>query len=862
MEKHTPAMRRYLKIKSEYPDCLLFYQMGDFYELFYRDAEQAAHLLDITLTSRGQTDGNPVPMAGVPVHSADSYIARLVRGGNSVVICDQVGDSKTTRGPVERKITRVVTPGTLTEEALLQDRRENLLAAIHRGDGVFGLAVLELSSGRFVLRECSDEAALASELERLQPAEILASEDQQRQLPGDARAQPPWYFDYDDCRDALCRQLQTQDLAGFGCEDLRAGVCAAGALLHYVQDTQRSALPHLRAISVEREQDYVEIDAISRACLEIDRSISGHAEHTLIAVHDHARSAMGARCLRRWFGQPLKDRARLEARQEAIAWLLEGADDADLETLRGLLAGINDVERIVSRLALLSARPRDLTGLRATLELLPEIEPLIAASDAALLRRLAKHLEAHPQLVEQLRRAIVEEPPATVRDGGVIAEGYDAELDELRGLVRGADQYLLELENNERQRTGVANLRVAYNKVHGYYVEVPKSQSGRMPEDYRRTQTLKNAERFTLPQLRSFESRVITARERALAREKGIYRRLLESMLPRLPQLEQCARALGALDVLATLAWCARRYGYKRPRFGERPGLALRGARHPVVERFLERDFVPNDLLLDDTRRMLIITGPNMGGKSTYMRQTALIVLLAHVGAFVPADDAEIGPIDRIFTRIGAADDIASGRSTFMVEMTEAANILNNATGHSLVLMDEIGRGTGTFDGLSLAWACASHLVGVNRSLTLFATHYFELTALARHHDALHNVHMDAVEHDENVVFLHKVKEGAASKSYGLQVARLAGIPRRVIEAAHEKLAQMENADPALARIPDQMPLHLAAAAPAADAGTATDTAGDAVRRELQETNLDDLSPRDALELLYRWKETTKPQKN
>ncbi len=852
MEKHTPSMQRYLKLKSEYPDWLLFYQMGDFYELFYGDAEQAARLLDITLTSRSQSSGNPIPMAGVPVHSADSYIARLVRLGNSVVICDQIGDSRGARGPVRREITRIVTPGTLTEEALLQERRENLLAAIHRSDGVFGLAVLELSSGRFVLRECGDEAALMSELERLRPAEILTSEDQCRQLPGDTHAQPPWHFDYDDCRDELCRQLQTQDLAGFGCEDLRAGVCAAGALLRYAKDTQRSALPHLRGISVERERDYVELDATSRACLEIDQSMSGNDKHTLIAVHDHACSAMGTRCLRRWFGQPLKDRKRLEARQEAITWLLDG-DSADLEALRELLGKINDVERIASRLALLSARPRDLTGLRATLELLPEIAPLIAESDAALLGRIGGNLEAQPRLAGELRRAIVEEPPATVRDGGVIAEGYDAELDELRDLVRNADHYLLELENNEKQRTGVASLRVAYNKVHGYYIEVPKSQSGQVPQDYRRTQTLKNTERFTLPRLRDFESRVITARERALAKEKKIYRKLLEGIVPRLPQLGQCARALAALDVLAALAWCARLHGYKRPRFLERAGITIRGGRHPVVERFLERDFVPNDLRLDDTRRMLIVTGPNMGGKSTYMRQTALIVLLAHVGAFVPADDAEIGPIDRIFTRIGGADDIASGRSTFMVEMTEAANILNNATENSLVLMDEIGRGTGTFDGLSLAWACASHLAGVNRSLTMFATHYFELTALAGHHDALHNVHIDAAEHEENIVFLHKVKEGAASKSYGLQVARLAGIPKPVIEAARKKLAQMESDNPALARAPDQMPLGLAAAEGAA---------ADALRDELRETNPDNVSPRTALELLYRLKELAETPKD
>jgi len=858
MEKYTPAMQHYLRVKSEHPGSLLFYQMGDFYELFFDDAEEAARLLDITLTSRSlSSSGKPIPMAGVPVHSAESYIARLVRKERSVVICNQIGDAKSGRGPVRREVARVVTPGTLTDETLLQDRRENLVAGIYRGEHAYGLAVLELSAGRFTLRECRDKAALDSELERLKPAEILVSEEHADDYtppsagaPAGGCAQPPWHFEYENCRRDLCEQLGVRDLSGFGCEDMRAGICAAGALLRYVRDTQQSALPHLSVITAERERDYIEMDAISRSCLEIDRSISGHEDHTLIAVHDHAMSAMGSRCLRRWFGQPLTDRARIEARHEAIGWLL---DKGDLDELRARLAKINDIERIASRLALMSARPRDLIGLRDTLEHLPQIRAQAQAADAPLLSQLCEQLAAQPQLLDQLRRAVVEEPPATVRDGGVIAAGYDAQLDELRELTDGDDRYLLDLENTEKKRTGIANLRIAYNKVLGYYIEVPKSQAGRAPGDYRRTQTLKNAERFTLPELRQFESRVITARERSLAREKEVYRALLESLLPHLPRLKSCSQALAEIDTLAALAWCARRYNYSRPYFTDtgRTGIAVSGGRHPVVERFIEHDFVPNDLTLDDSRRMLIITGPNMGGKSTYMRQTALIVLLAHIGGWVPADKAEIGVIDRIFTRIGAFDDIASGRSTFMVEMTEAANILNNATDKSLVLMDEIGRGTSTFDGLSLAWACASHLARATRSLTLFATHYFELTALAELHGELHNVHIDAVEHDEKIVFLHKVKEGAASKSYGLQVARLAGIPPRVIGLAREKLAQMEARERSLPPASAQMPLEL----PSEDTAPPPP---DELRRELDAIEPDRITPRDALEAIYRLKKLSR----
>ncbi len=861
----TPSMQQYLRIKSEHPDTLLFYHMGDFYELFFDDAKKAAKLLDLTLTTRSQSSANPIPMAGVPVHSVEGHIAKLVRLGESVAICDQVGDSTAPRGPVERKVVRVLTPGTLIEDNLLDAARDNLLVAVCLDAGTAGVAAIELSTGRFVVKEIESTAEkLQSELHRLQPAEVLAQED--LALPCDCRnlqRRPPWVFDFESCRRLLCEQLEVQSLSGFGCDGMTAGVAAAGALLQYLKETQKSLLPHVKTLSVEHGGDHLYLDAVSRACLEIDRPLSGapgDAGNTLVAIHDHTATPMGARCLRRWFAQPLRNRAVLQQRHDMIEDLLTGAD---LGGLRDSLKQCNDVERILSRLALDGARPRDLIGLRETMCLVPAIKAHLAPLDCELARTLDQKIEPRPDIVEQLERAVNDAPPATVRDGGVIKDGYDKELDELRALNRGADRFLLELEQRERGRAHAANLKVGYNRVHGYYIEMPKSQARHVPEEYRRTQTLKNAERFTTPELKQYEQKALAAHAHALAREKQLYQALVASFRPHLPGLQSGAQSLAALDVLATLAVCAKRHRYKRPTLSDEPGIRIVAGRHPVVERIPDAEFVPNDLTLGNARRMLIVTGPNMGGKSTYMRQTAHVVLLAHVGAYVPADEAVIGPIDRIFTRIGASDDIASGRSTFMVEMTEAANILNNASADSLVLMDEIGRGTGTFDGLSLAWACAARLAAVNRSFTLFATHYFELTALADVQATVHNVHIAAIEHREKIVFLHKIKEGAANRSYGIQVAHLAGIPGDVIDCAQSKLEALEALQSARGDDAAQLPLSFghnrsddAPPATERDAGTPAPSVRpllDALRK----IEPDGMTPKEALEALYQLKRTS-----
>ncbi len=852
-------MQQYLRIKSEYPDTLLFYHMGDFYELFFDDARKAAKLLDLTLTTRGQTNANPIPMAGIPVHSIESYLAKLVRLGQSIAICDQIGDPKTARGPVERKVVRVLTPGTLTEDSLLDKTRDNLLAAVCLSGNTIGIAAIELSTGRFIVKEIgSDAEELQSELHRLQPAEILMQED--TALPYHHRnlqKRPPWAFDNDTCRRLLCEQMEVQNLSGFGCEDMTAGVSAAGALLQYLKETQKSLLPHVKTLSVEHSDDYLYLDSVSRACLEIDQPLlnpPGDASDTLIAIHDLTTTAMGARCLRRWFAQPLRDRAVLGQRYIMIDNLLTVAD---LDGLRALLKQCSDIERIQSRLALGNARPRDLIGLRETLRRTPDVKTHLASLDCELAQTLDRQIGSYLDIVEQLDRAINDAPPVTIRDGGVIKNGYEQELDELHAIIRGADRFLLELEQRERARVGIANLKVGYNRVHGYYIEIPKSQTYRAPEEYRRTQTLKNTERFTVPELKEYEQKALTARARALAMEKRLYQALIESFRPRLPSLQTCAQSLATLDVLATLAVCAKRYRYKQPTLSDEPGIRIVAGRHPVVEHASDIEFIPNDLTLDDSRRMLIITGPNMGGKSTYMRQIAHIVLLAHVGAYVPSDEAVIGPIDRIFTRVGSSDDIASGRSTFMVEMTETANILNNASANSLVLMDEIGRGTSTFDGLSLAWACASHLACVNRPFTLFATHYFELTALADEQATVLNVHLDAIEHKEKIIFLHKVKEGAANKSYGIQVARLAGIPGEVVARAQQKLELLESQQLTQGNDAKQLPLSLNNH-PSADRALPDDPAGASpaspVLDALAELEPDDITPKEALQALYKLK--------
>jgi len=795
LSRHTPMMQQYLRLKAEHPGILLFYRMGDFYEMFYDDARRAAELLNITLTTRGQSAGEPIPMAGVPFHAVENYLAKLVKLGESVAICEQLGDPATSKGPMERQIVRIVTPGTLTDEALLDERSDHLLVALHQVKTGYGLAWLDLSGGRFTIMQVAGETALLNELARLKPAELLISEEFQlpesgRQWPG-LRRQAPWHFDRDSAIRTLCSQFAVRNLDGFGAADQPVAIAAAGCLLHYVKDTQRSALPHLTSLRVERHEDRVILDAASRRNLELEHSLSGDRRHTLLGILDRCVTLMGGRLLRRWLHGPLRDRSLLRQRQDSIRSLL---DQGGYEALRGRLRGTGDVERILARVALKSARPRDLTALAAALDRLPGLQDVLKLTAAALLQKLARQVGTHPELAEVLHRAIITNPPQLLRDGGVIATGYDPELDELRSLGERADQYLVELEARERQRTGIANLKVGFNRVHGYYLEVTRAQSAAIPADYQRRQTLKGAERYIIPELQAFEHKVLHAQEQALAREKALYDALLDQLIARLPALQASSAALAELDVLGNLAERAAALNWHPPELTDQPGIHLLAGRHPVIEQVLDDPFVPNDVLLEpQQRRMLIVTGPNLGGKSTYMRQTALIVLLAHVGSFVPAQRAVIGPIDRIFTRIGASDDLASGRSTFMVEMSEAANILNNATPYSLVLIDEIGRGTSTFDGLALAWACAAHLAGTVRALTLFATHYFELTRLPDEQSGIANVHLDAVEHGETIVFMHQVQDGPADRSYGLHVAALAGVPPVVIQQARQRLRLLER---------------------------------------------------------------------
>lgn len=843
---HTPMMQQYLQIKAGYPNTLLLYRMGDFYELFYDDARRAAELLDIALTTRGHSAGAPIPMAGIPHHTLDSYLARLVRQGESVAICEQIGDPASSKGPVERQVVRVVSPGTVTDEALLESRQDNLLAALQQKGEIFGLAVLDLCSGRFSVLEMEGEAAAAGELARIRAAELLVSEDLAFNLADChptmvIRPLPPWYFDIESAQRQLCQQFGTQDLAGFGCEDLNTAIAAAGCLLNYVYDTQRTQLPHIQKIQIEPPETSIILDPSTRRNLELEESLSGHSGHTLIAVLDQTATAMGSRLLRRYLHRPLRDHTLLKQRQRAIAVLLEAGLTGQLKKL---LRGIGDIERILSRVALRSARPRDLLHLRQALELLPEIQMPLSPLASPQLQLLRQNLGPFPELYQLLQKAICENPPVLIHDGGVIASGFDSELDELRHLSHNAEQFLVELEQRERERTGISNLKVGYNKVHGYYIEITRTQAHKAPPDYTRRQTLKGAERYLTPELKRFEDQVLSARERALAREKSLYEELLEQLAIPLPALQACAGALAELDVLNNLAERAETLEYVAPMLSDQPGILIEEGRHPVVEHTLETPFVPNDLSLHPEQRMLIITGPNMGGKSTYMRQTALIVLLAHIGSFVPARHAVIGPIDRIFTRIGASDDLAGGRSTFMVEMTETANILNNATERSLVLMDEIGRGTSTFDGLSLAWAVASHLARQIRSLTLFATHYFELTSLPEHIPGVANLHLTATEHKERIVFLHAVKEGPANQSYGLQVAALAGVPQEVIAQARQRLVELEN-------YPRQRPVDGNEAQPDLFATPADHPAV----QLLQNLDPDELSPRQALKKLYELKQ-------
>ncbi len=841
-------MQQFLRIKADHPDTLLFYRMGDFYELFYEDARKAARLLDITLTRRGQSSGEPIPMCGVPYHAVESYLGKLVRNGESVAICEQIGDPATSKGPVERKVVRVVTPGTLTDEALLQDRRENLLCCIYRQQAGWGLAALEISSGRFSLSELDSDELLASEIARLNPAEIIFCEDQDLPLDSTytqhAHAMPPWYFELDTATRLLCEQYRTASLQGFGVADSKLAVSAAGCLLQYVNDTLKTEVNHLQPLHYEAVSDALMIDANSRRNLELTRSFNEQSpQNSLLSIINFCSTAMGHRELTRWIQKPLRDQGRVRRRHHAVSSLL---DNHSFETLRESLVEIGDIERILARVALLSARPRDLSTLASTLQTLPALQQLLAKLDSPLLQELSTDIGTHPEVVALLDAAIIEEPPMLIRDGGVIKTGFDPELDELRALSANADQFLLDLESQEQQKTGINSLKVAYNRVHGFYIEVSKTQSNGVPDEYVRRQTLKAVERYITPELKAFEDKVLSARERALSREKYLYEALLKQLGDNLPQLQQCALALAQLDVLNCFADGANVNDWSEPGLTSDRLLEIEAGRHPVVEKVLDQAFIANDLHLDNDCSMLLITGPNMGGKSTYMRQTALIVILAYMGSYVPARRALLGPIDQVFTRIGASDDLSSGRSTFMVEMTEAANILNNASANSLVLMDEIGRGTSTFDGLALAWACADHLAQNSNALTLFATHYFELTQLPEQYQNIENVHLDAVKHGDDVIFMHSVKPGPANQSYGLQVARLAGIPEQAIKLARHKLQQLEQQS-------TQAQGDLFTAATPIE-----DTAPHALLAELEAIDADDLSPKQALELIYHLKSLAK----
>jgi DNA mismatch repair protein MutS len=803
LEAHTPMMQQYLRLKAENPDVLLFYRMGDFYELFYDDARRGSRLLDIALTQRGESGGAAIPMAGVPVEKLDSYLARLVKQGEPVAICEQTGEVGKGKGPVAREVVRILTPGTVTDDALLDARRENLLAALAADGDRYGIAWLDLAAGRFSVLEGEGREALAAELERLKPAELLVPEGAKFASVARIVERPPWHFVEDAALRALSMQFGTNDLAGFGCEDLTLALGAAGALLQYARDTQKGALPHLTSLARESRDEALVLDAATRRNLELDSSLAGREDATLAGVIDRTATSMGARELRRWIRRPLRDRETLRRRYGAIAALIR-ADRHD--GLHEQLRGIGDVERVLARVALRTARPRDLAALREGLGALPALGAALTGLDAPLLAAAARDLAPQPQLHDLLARALVAQPPPLLREGGVIAPGFDATLDELRSIATGADRHLLEMEERERRRTGIAQLKVAYNRVHGYYIELPRSQSERAPLEWQRRQTVRNAERYITPELKLFEDKVLGSRDRALARERELFDGLLDRLTGELAALKRMAAALALADVLANLAERAVSLRYVQPELSDEPGLRIEGGRHPVVERVLDDPFVPNDLELTDARRMLVITGPNMGGKSTYMRQAALILVLASIGSYVPATRAVIGPFDRIFTRIGASDDLAGGRSTFMVEMTEAAVILNAATDRSLVLMDEIGRGTSTYDGLALAFACASHIAKSLRAFTLFATHYFELTGLADGIPAVANVHLDATEHADGIVFLHAVKPGPASRSYGLQVAQKAGVPREVIASARNYLEKIEreHGRPSSGRRPDR----------------------------------------------------------
>lgn len=844
-------IQQFLAVKADYPDQLLFYRMGDFYELFFQDAVKAAEMLGITLTARGKSSGSPIPMCGIPYHAADRYLAKLVELGESVAICEQIGDPATSKGPVERKVVRLITPGTLSDEALLQEYRDQLLACIWQQEQRFGIACMDVSSGRFTVLEAENATAMQAELHRLNPAELLIAQGMsvstQLAARKGLRQRPDWEFDYESAVRSLTRQFGTDNLEGFGCSGMTLAIQAAGCLLNYARQTQHNELPHCRSLQVENSRDSLILDAVSRRNLEIEFNLAGTSANTLVSVFDHCAAPMGSRLLRRWMHRPVRQHQLIRQRQEVVGSMLA---DYWYEKIQPLLKQIGDTERILSRVGLRSARPRDLARLREALNLLPELQSILLKIASPGIKNLAATVAQFPTLAATLTQALMENPPVVLREGGVIADGYDADLDELRNLSSNAGEFLTRLELQERERTGLSTLKVGYNRVHGYFIELSRNQSETVPADYIRRQTLKNAERYITPQLKEFEDKVLSANSKALAREKQLYDELLEILANDLESLQASAYAIAELDVLANFSERANVLDLCCPQLSDQEGIDISAGRHPVVEQVSEQAFVANDLQLDAEHSMLIITGPNMGGKSTYMRQTAIIVLLAHTGCYVPASAARIGPIDRIFTRIGSSDDLAQGRSTFMVEMTETANILHNATANSLVLMDEIGRGTSTFDGLALAWASAIHIATNIRALTLFATHYFELTALPDDYPGVSNVHLDATEHGDTIVFLHAVLPGPANQSYGLQVAQLAGIPRSVIHQARHKLQQLEKDEgfkSSLNTQQQQVQNDLFASLPSHPA-----------LNMLDDTDPDQLTPRQAQELLYRLKELRK----
>lgn len=840
---HTPMMQQYLKLKAENPDILLFYRMGDFYELFYDDAKKASQLLDISLTKRGASAGEPIPMAGVPYHAVEGYLAKLISLGESVAICEQIGDPATSKGPVERKVVRIVTPGTVSDEQLLEDRKDNLLAAIWLEIEGYGYATLDISSGRFNIFECNSKEAMQAELQRTNPVEILYPESFASMDLIDGRhglrRRPLWEFELSTAKQQLNLQFGTKDLIGFGVENAVKALKAAGCLLQYVKDTQKTALPHIRAITKVSPDKFVVLDAATRRNLEITENLSGGTENTVAAILDKTQTAMGSRMLKRWLHAPIRDLLVLNQRQTSIAELQQQYD-----SIQPLLKQIGDIERILARLALRSARPRDFARLRDSYNILPTLQQELSTLHNPYLLALRHQINVFTDIANLLNQAIIETPPVLIRDGGVLAEGYNTELDELRALSAGATSYLDQLEIRERESLGIDTLKIGYNAIHGYYIQISRGQSHLAPIHYTRRQTLKNAERYIIPELKEYEDKVLTSKGKALALEKALYDQLFDLLLPHLAAMQNSAEALAELDVLTNLAERAYSLNYCSPKLVDKKGIHIENGRHLVVEQVLKEPFIANSLNLSQERKMLIITGPNMGGKSTYMRQTALIVLLSYIGSFVPATSAIIGPIDRIFTRIGASDDLASGRSTFMVEMTETANIMHNATEHSLVLMDEIGRGTSTYDGLSLAWACIETLVNQIKAMTLFATHYFELTQLPEKIASIYNVHFDAIEHDNTIAFRHSVEEGPASKSYGIAVAGLAGVPNTILRRAKQKLKELELLSKNSTEIPiDSSQLSLMSTPEQSE-----------VELALTKVDPDALTPKQALDVLYQLK--------